>query len=80
MLKGLGGFKCVSKIYDQHALWTVIYLLKSKSDAFSTFQSFPQYKVIPSGFYIERLRADKGVEYINKDFKGHFLQDGVPPK
>lgn len=35
-----GGSKKASKISDQHAKWTKTYLLKSKSDAVSAFQSF----------------------------------------
>ena len=75
--EALGGYKYVSKISDEHTKWTETYLLKSKDDALSTFQSFVQSVVIPSGFRVERLRADKGGEYIGKEFKDYCLQTGV---
>ena len=59
-LEALGGYKFVSKIYDEHTRWTEIYLLKSKNGALHPFQSFVQSMVIPSGVRVERLRADKG--------------------
>ena len=58
--EALGGYKCVSKISDEHTRWTEIYLLKSKDGALHAFQSFVQSMVIPSGVRVERLRADKG--------------------
>ena len=54
-----------------------IYLLKSKGDALSSFQSFVQSKVIPSGSLVERLRVEKGGEYISNEYKGCCLQTGV---
>lgn len=36
-----------------------------------------QFVLIPGGFRIERMRADKGCAYINEDFKEFYLQTGV---
>ena len=36
-----------------------------------------QSVVIPSGFRVERLRADKGGEYIGQTFKDYCLQTGI---
>lgn len=33
--------------------------------------------VIPSGFRVERLRADKGDEFTGKEFQNYCLQTGV---
>ena len=81
--EALGGYKCVSKISDEHTRWTEIYLLKSKDGALHAFQSFLQSMVIPSGVRVERLRADKGKgpqllmqelppgDDLDRDNKGH---------
>ena len=50
-----------------------MYLLKSKGDVLSLFQSFVQSVVIPSGSRVERLRADKGDEYINTENMSYLL-------
>ena len=75
--EALGSYKYVSKIFDEHTRWTEIYLLKSKDGALQAFQSFVQSKVVPSGVHVERLRADKGGEFIGNDFKDYCTQTGV---
>ena len=72
--------KYVSTISDENTRWTGVYLLKSKDGAFIEFQSFVQSRVIPSGACVERverLRADKGGEFIGSDFKDYCTQMGV---
>ena len=75
--EALGGYKYVSKISDEHTRWTEIYLLKSKDGALHAFQSFVHSMVISSGVRVERLRADKGGEFIGNDFKDYCAQTGV---
>ena len=75
--EALGGYKYVSKISDEHTRWTEIYLLKSKDGALHEFQSFVQSMVIPSRVRVERLRADKGGEFIGNDFKDYCTQTVV---
>ena len=75
--EALGGYKYVSKIYDEHTRWPEIYHLKSKNGALHAFQSFVQSMVIPSGVRVERLRADKRGEFIGNDFKDYCTQTGV---
>ena len=77
-LETLGRCKYVTKISDEYTKWTETYLLKSKHDALSSFQVFVQSVVIPSGFHVERLRADKGGEFTSKEFQKDCLQTGVP--
>lgn len=49
-------YKYVSKVSDQYIKWTETRPLKSKCDAFSTFQSLRNTKVVmSSGFHIEHL-------------------------
>ena len=73
----LGDYRYVSKISDEYTKWTEIHLLKSKRDALHSFQAFVKSVVIPSGFRVERLRADKGGEYIGQTFKDYCLQTGI---
>ena len=67
----------VSKISDEHTKWTEIYLLRVKGNALSSFQSFVLSVGILSGSRVERLRADKGGEYISNEQRGYCLQTGV---
>ena len=71
--EALGGCKYVSKISDEHTRWTEIYLLMSKDGALHAFQSI----VIPSGVRVERLRSDKGGEFISNHFKDYCTQTDV---
>lgn len=71
--KALGSFKYVSKISGQYTKWTATYLLKSKGDVISIFQSLVQYLVFSDSSCIEHLKADEGGGYGNKDFKDNCL-------
>ena len=75
--EALGGYKYITKISDEYTKWTEPYLLKSKHDDLSSFQVFVQTVVIPSGFRVERLRVDKGSEFISKEFQDYCLQTGM---
>ena len=75
--EALGGYKYITNISGEYTEWTKPYLLKSKHDDLSSFQVFVQTVVIPSGFRVERLRVDKGGEFISKEFQDYCLQTGV---
>ena len=72
--EALGGYKYVSKNSDEHTKWMEMYLLMSKDDALSSFQSFVQSMVIPRDSRVERLRADKAGEFISNEQKDYCLQ------
>ena len=76
-LRVLGGLHCVGKTSDEHTKWMEIYLLKFRGDALSSFQSFVQSMVTPSGSGVECLRVDTGGEYIRNEYKGYSIQTGV---
>ena len=67
----------MTKISDEYTKWTEPYFQNSKHDALSSFQVFVQSVVNPSGFRVERLRVDKGGEFISKEFQDYCLQTGV---
>ena len=73
----LGGFRYVSKFTDQHSKWTEVFLIKEKSDAVSSLQTFVQTVVIPRGLRIERLRTDRGGEYTAGYFEQYCLDTGI---
>ena len=71
--EALGGYKYSTKISDEHTKWAETYLLKSKHEALASFQVFAQYGAIPSGFRVERLRVDKGREFVGKEVHGYYV-------
>ena len=75
--EALGGFKYVCKISDEYTRWTEIYLLKTKDGTLHAFQSYVQSTVIPGGVRVERVRADKGGEFIGNEFKSYCRQTGI---
>ena len=74
-LRVLGGLQYVGKTSDEHTKWMEIY--KSRGNALSSFQSFVQSMVIPSGSGVECLRVDTDGEYIRNEYKGYSIQTGV---
>ncbi|CAM9595151.1 unnamed protein product, partial [Sphacelaria rigidula] len=77
MPEALGGFKYVCKISDGYTRWTEIYLEKTKDSTLHAFQSYVQSMVIPGGVRAERLRADKGGDFIGNEFKSYCRQTGI---
>ncbi|CAM9870618.1 unnamed protein product, partial [Sphacelaria rigidula] len=69
MPEAVGGLKYVCKISNEYTRWTKIYLLETKDGALHEFLSFIQSMVILGRVRVERLRADKGAEYIGNDFR-----------
>ncbi|CAM9776220.1 unnamed protein product, partial [Sphacelaria rigidula] len=73
----LGGLKYTRKISDEYTRWTEVYLQKPKDGTLHAFQSYVQSMVIPGGVWVERLRADKGGEFIGNEFKSYCRQTGI---
>ena len=65
----IGGFQYVSKFTDHHSRWHEVYLIKHKSDATASLKLYNTTVSVSAGRRIERLRSDKGGEYIGKSFK-----------
>ena len=51
-----------------------IYLLKTTDGTLHAFQSYVQSMVIPGGVRVERVRADKGDEFIGNEVKSYCRQ------
>ncbi|CAN0101383.1 unnamed protein product, partial [Sphacelaria rigidula] len=76
MPEALGGFKYVCKISDENTRWTEIYLEKTNNGTLHTFQSYIQSMIILGGVRVERLRSDKGGEFIGNEFTSYCRQTG----
>lgn len=55
---------------DDFSNFTMVYLLKRKSEAFEKFKEYFQLRRTLFGHSIIKLRCDNGGEYISKEFKG----------
>ena len=64
-----GGFKYVSKFTVDFSRMNEIFLLKSKTEAVDTLHLYNMTVAVPLALRIQRLRCDKGGEYISKEFK-----------
>ena len=69
-----GGYKCVSKITDQFAKLTAVYLLCTKDQALASLQLFVTSTVLPFGSRIVTWQADKCGEYTGEDFRAYFQE------
>ena len=61
----------MSKITDQFTKWTAVYLLCIKNQALASLHLLVTSIVIPFGSRVVTLRAGKGSESTNEDFKAH---------
>ena len=66
----LDGSRYISKFTDHNTRFKAVYTVHSKDQAFETLNYFIQDYVIPQGLRIQRLRCDKGGEYM-----AHYYQD-----
>ena len=62
-------FKYVCKFTDHKTRWKEIYLLHSKEDAMEALHRFNLDVVIPNRHRIQRIRTDKGGEFIKGAFR-----------
>ena len=51
--------------------------METSDGALNAFQLFIQSMVIPGGVRVERVRSDKGGEFIGNEFKSYYRQTGV---
>ena len=63
-----GGNKYIIIFIDDFSKYTIVYLLKNKSDAFENFQIFLKQVENQFGRKIKRTRSDRGCEYESSAF------------
>ena len=72
-----GGYTYISKFTDDFSRMNEIFLLKSKTEAFESLHLYNMTVAVKLGLRIQRLRADKGGEYISKEFKKLCVSSGI---
>lgn len=60
----MGGASYVAKSTDHYTRWKELNLIKTKNEAITSLCQFVQDLAIPNGLRVEKLRSDKGGEYI----------------
>lgn len=62
---------------DDFTHFTIIYLMKNKSEIFDKFQHY--YYLVTNNFNINlyKLRMDNGREYLSNDFKQFCIKNGI---
>eukprot|EP00903_Cladosiphon_okamuranus_P021627 g19885.t1 len=71
------GSRYISKFMDHHTRWKAVYPIASKDKALDTLTYFNQDYVIPTGNRIQRLRCDKGGEYIADYYRNYCKETGI---
>eukprot|EP00903_Cladosiphon_okamuranus_P012172 g11418.t2 len=71
------GSRYISKFTDHHTRWKAVYPIASKDKALDTLTYFNQDYVIPTGNRIQRLRCDKGGEYIADYYRNYCKETGI---
>ena len=71
------GSRYISKFTDHHTRWKAVYPIASKDKALDTLTYFNQDYVIPLGQRIERVRCDKGGEYVADYYRNYCKETGI---
>ena len=72
-----GGHKYVAKFMDDFSRMKEIYMLKTKQEAAEAIHLYNMTVATPLGLRIQRLRSDKGGEYISKESKQLCINFGI---
>jgi hypothetical protein len=72
-----GGHKYYVSFTDDYSRFTVIYLLKKKSDAFGAFKQFDARVFNLTNRHITTLRSDGGGEFFNKKMQKYCQEHGI---
>lgn len=76
-VEGRGGYRYWISFIDDMSRYTAVYFLRKKSD---TFQAFKDYKALAENqlnVKIQRLRDDKGGEFISNEFNDFCRTHGI---
>ena len=71
------GYKYWITFIDDHTRFWSVYLMSSKSEAFSAFKKFKAYAENQLGSTIKPLRDDKGGEYMSNEFNAYLAAAGI---
>jgi len=89
----LGGSRYFITFIDDYSKWTVVYMMRAKSESFNCFQAYHKYAEVHTGRRVNKInviqrtnktkeqiksiRTDNGGEYISNQFKDYLLQHGI---
>lgn len=62
---------------DEHSGYRVIFCIKHKSDALSSFQTYVNMSKNKFGHSVKILHVDNGTEYMNANFKNYLNKTGI---
>jgi transposase InsO family protein len=71
------GKRFVLSFIDDNTHFTVVYLLKSKSEVSQCFKKYEAMATAHFGLKISRFRCDNGGEYISSELKEMFEEKGI---
>jgi transposase InsO family protein len=72
-----GGYNYFSTWTDNSTRFTVIYLQKSKSEAFSKFKAFEAWLMTQHSWKVGKLHSDRGGEYTGKEIDQYLAEKGI---
>jgi len=89
----IGGSRYFITFIDDYSKWTVVYMMRTKSESFNCFQKYHKYAEVHTGRRVNKLnvirrtnkteeqiksiRTDNGGEYISNKFKDYLLEHGI---
>lgn len=73
----LGGRRYFITFIDDYSKYTVVYLMREKSEALEKAKEFVEMAKTQFGRKPKILRSDRGGEYIGKKFKAFLKQNGI---
>jgi len=89
----LGGSKYFVTFIDDFSKWTVVYMMRNKSETFERFKQYHAYSQLHTGHTVSHLnvihrssktkdqlkalRTDNGGEYLSNEFKDYLLACGI---
>ncbi len=62
---------------DDYSRFTVVYLIRNKSDTFESYLEFEAWLFTQFGFRIKKLHSDRGGEYLSHEFTQHLARCGT---
>ena len=71
------GSRYISKFTDHHTRLKAVYPIASKDKALDTLTYYNQDYVIPTGHRVQRIRCDKGGEYVADYFRNYCKETGI---
>ncbi|KAL0405799.1 UNVERIFIED_CONTAM: hypothetical protein Slati_3893800 [Sesamum latifolium] len=72
-----GGFSYFITFTDDHSLYSYVYLMRYKSEAFGRFKEYRLEVENKTNRKIKALRSDRGGEYLSGEFIDYFKENGI---